>query len=260
MSSLFDLKGKVVVVTGGAGLLGRAFVESLASSGASVYLADVNDDHGGKVAHEMKDKGCRVEYVNLDITSEASVSGVIEDIVKKEGTIDGWVNNAYPRTADWGALFENIPFASWQKNVDGQLNGCFLCCQKVSEIMKEKKTGSIINVASTYGIVGPDFTVYDGTNMTMPAAYSAIKGGIINFTKYLASYLGKHNVRVNAVSPGGIFDNQPESFVKNYCKKVPLKRMGRPDDIAGSVVFLISDAARYVTGHNLVVDGGWTII
>ena len=126
--------------------------------------------------------------------------------------------------------------------------------------MVKQKTGSVVNIASTYGIVAPDFTIYDGTEMTSPAAYAAIKGGIINMTKYFASYLGKHNVRFNCVSPGGIFDNQNPIFVANYEKKVPLKRMGKPVDIAPSISFLLSDDAGYITGHNLVVDGGWTII
>jgi NAD(P)-dependent dehydrogenase (short-subunit alcohol dehydrogenase family) len=141
-----------------------------------------------------------------------------------------------------------------------QLNSVFLLCQQVLEKMKLQRSGSFINVASIYGMVGPDFSVYEGTALTMPAAYAAIKGGVINFTKYLASYYGPYNVRVNVVSPGGIFDNQPSTFVKNYENKVPLKRMGTPEDIAGSISFLLSDKAAYITGHNLVVDGGWTTI
>jgi NAD(P)-dependent dehydrogenase (short-subunit alcohol dehydrogenase family) len=126
--------------------------------------------------------------------------------------------------------------------------------------MKKQGNGSIVNIGSTYGVVSPDFTVYDGTEMTSPAAYTAIKGGVINFTRYLAAYFGKHGVRANCVSPGGIFDNQNPIFVKNYEHKVPLKRMGKPSDIAGPVAFLLSDDAAYVTGHNLMADGGWTCI
>ena len=126
--------------------------------------------------------------------------------------------------------------------------------------MKRQKKGSLINIASTYGINGPDFSIYEGTEMTMPAAYAVIKGGLVNFTKYLASYYAKHGVRVNALSPGGVFDNQPESFVKNYNKKTPLGRMARPEDMVGAIVYLASDASSYVTGHNLVVDGGWSAV
>lgn len=124
--------------------------------------------------------------------------------------------------------------------------------------MKRLGGGSIINIGSTYGVVAPDFSIYEGTQMTMPAAYSAIKGGLITFTKYLAAYYGKDKVRANVVSPGGIFDHQPKSFVEKYSKRVPLGRMGEPSDVAGAVVFLASDASKYVTGHNLMVDGGWT--
>jgi NAD(P)-dependent dehydrogenase (short-subunit alcohol dehydrogenase family) len=126
--------------------------------------------------------------------------------------------------------------------------------------MKAQQSGAIVNIGSTYGVVSPDFTVYDGTEMTSPAAYTAIKGGVINFTRYLAAYFGKHGIRANCVSPGGIFDNQNPVFVKNYEHKVPLHRMGKPSDIAGPVAFLLSDDAAYVTGHNLMADGGWTCI
>ena len=126
--------------------------------------------------------------------------------------------------------------------------------------MVEKGTGSIINMASVYGIVGPDFTVYEDTSMTMPAAYSAIKGGIVNFSRYLASYLGPNNIRVNTVSPGGIFDSQNPTFVANYNKKVPMRRMGQPKDIAPVISFLLSEDASYITGQNIAVDGGWTAI
>jgi NAD(P)-dependent dehydrogenase (short-subunit alcohol dehydrogenase family) len=126
--------------------------------------------------------------------------------------------------------------------------------------MKEQKSGSVVNIGSTYGVVGNDFTIYENTNMNPPSEYPAIKGGIINLTRYLASLYGKHNVRVNSVSPGGIFDHQPEPFVKAYEKRVPLKRMGNPDDIAPPVSFLLSEGAKYITGHNLMVDGGWTCI
>src|SRR5690606_7772021 len=152
--------------------------------------------------------------LNCDITNEASVKAAVGQILSKYGRIDGLINNAYPRTADWGKHFEDIPYSSWKQNVDFQLNSYFLLSQTVLKSMRANKSGSIINMASIYGIVGPDFSVYEGTEMTMPAAYAAIKGGLINFTRYLASYYGPYGIRVNCVSPGGVFDNQPESFVK----------------------------------------------
>jgi len=245
---MFVIKNKVIVVTGGNGLLGKQIVATLRENGAIVISADVNFDQAG------------VEDLIMDITSESSVKSGVLDIIKKYHRIDGWVNNAYPRTKDWGNKIEDIPFESWRKNIDMHLNGYFLCCQVVLEEMKKQGYGSLINMSSIYGLMGPDFTVYDGTEMTMPAAYSAIKGGLNNLTRYLASYYGSSQVRVNTISPGGIFDNQPEKFVENYNKKVPLKRMGSPRDIVAAIYYLLADESNYVTGHNLVVDGGWTII
>ena len=144
--------------------------------------------------------------------------------------------------------------------MDMQMNSYYMCCRAVLEQMKKQGRGSVINMLSIYGIVGPDFSIYEGTNMTMPAAYSAIKGGLLNLTRYLASYYGPSGIRVNAISPGGILDNQPESFIEKYQSKVPMRRLGKPEDIAPGVAFLLSDEAGYINGHNLVIDGGWTAI
>ena len=243
------LKDKIILITGGNGLLGKEFILKLSKEGAFCINADVN--------HETSEDLSRIQ---CDITSCVDIDSKLDLILAKYGRIDGLVNNAYPRTADWGVKFEDIPYSSWQQNVDGQLNSYFYLSQQVSKQMVLKGNGSIINMASVYGIVGPDFGVYKGTNMTMPAAYSAIKGGLINFTRYLASYLGQHNIRVNAVSPGGIFDSQNPVFVQNYKERVPMRRMGTAEDISPLVVFLLSDEAKYITGQNIAVDGGWTCI
>lgn len=196
----------------------------------------------------------------LDITKEKSIVTLIETLIDKYGRIDGWVNNAYPRTKDWGNKMEEVSIDSWRQNVDMHLNGYFLCSQKILKQMKLQGSGSLINMASIYGVVGPDFSIYEGTHMGNPAGYAAIKGGLINLSRYLASYYGPYNIRVNCISPGGIFDNQVPVFVENYEKKVPMRRMGTPKDIAPSVVFLLSDSSSYITGHNLVIDGGWVAI
>ncbi len=243
------LEGKIIIVTGGNGLLGKEIVNRLTSEGGFCVNLDINHE----TATDLK-------TINCDITSTESVDNCIELIMSKYNRIDGLVNNAYPRTADWGNKFEDIVFESWQKNVDTQLNSYFYITQQVSKKMMLQNSGSIINMASVYGIVGPDFTVYDGTTMTMPAAYSAIKGGLVNFTRYLASYLGKYNIRTNTVSPGGIFDSQNPIFVENYNKKVPMKRMGLPEDISPTIAFLLSDESKYITGQNIAIDGGWTAI
>jgi len=243
------LENKIVIVTGGSGLLGKEMIRDINGKGGIAINADINiDDVTGN------------EQFKCDITKRDSIVDVIEKIVERYGRIDGLVNNAYPRTDDWGKIFEDIPSDSWRKNVDMQMNTVFDFCQVVLDQMKKQQSGSIVNIASIYGVVGNDLTIYEGTKITTAAAYSAIKGGIINFSRYLASYYGRQNIRVNCVSPGGIFDKQDPVFVNNYEKKVPMNRMGTPEDIAPPVSFLLSDEARYITGQNLIVDGGWTAI
>lgn len=242
------LKNKVIIVTGGSGLLGKEIIKNLVDKGAIAINADIN------VLTDFNKN-----TLTVDITSEESIVNSIKLISDYYGKIDGLVNNAYPRTKDWGAKFEDISYESWQKNVDIQMNTTFLFIQKIMpELLKTK--GSIVNITSIYGVVGNDLTLYENTNINTAAQYSAIKGGIINFTRYLASYYGRQGVRVNCVSPGGIFDNQHEIFVANYENKVPMGRMGNPDDIAPSVSFLLSNESKYITGQNLIVDGGWTSI
>ncbi len=246
MNSLID---KIVVVTGGSGLIGRSLLEKIRREGGIPVNADLSP------AGAADDS-----FVSCDITSEADIQALVDQVVARYGRIDGWVNNAFPRTADWGARFEDIPGDSWRRNVDIQMNSVFTCCQLALRQMSAQKQGSIVNVGSIYGVVGPDFGVYQSTEMTSAAAYSAIKGGVVNFTRYLASYFGPQGIRVNCVSPGGLFDHQPEAFVNQYAKKVPLRRMAVPEDIAPAIAFLLSDEASYITGHNLMVDGGWTAI
>jgi NAD(P)-dependent dehydrogenase (short-subunit alcohol dehydrogenase family) len=244
------LKGKTIIITGGKGLLGRSFVEYVTQEGGIAIAFD-------KVKKTDLEQG----EVDCDITSDDAIKAAIELVLAKYHKIDGWVNNAYPRTADWGKqTFDKESMDSFGQNVDWHLVGYAKCCQAALNVMKEQGYGSLINIASIYGIVGPDFTVYENTPLGNPAAYAAIKGGLINFTKYLSSFYGPYNVRVNCISPGGIFDHQHPEFVKNFEHKVPLKRMGKPEDISPAVCFLLSDGAAYVTGHNLVVDGGWTAI
>jgi NAD(P)-dependent dehydrogenase (short-subunit alcohol dehydrogenase family) len=246
---MYKLKDKIILVTGGNGLLGREIILKLKNEEAVCINLDINH----KTSNDLS-------LIQCDITNTKSIDKAIKLVIKKFKRIDGLVNNAYPRTKDWGAKFEDILFNSWQLNIDWQMNSYFYFIQQVSKHMLIQKSGSIVNIASVYGIVGPDFTVYDGTEMTMPAAYSAIKGGIINFGRYLASYFGPRGVRVNTVSPGGIFDNQSPLFVKNYTKKVPLRRMAMPKDISPAVLFLLCNDSDYITGQNIIIDGGWTAI
>ncbi len=243
------LKDKVIIVAGGSGLIGKPMLEHLKQNGAVIINADIGIETN-------VDRG---EYY-CDITKMESITNLVNSIIEKYGRIDGLVNNAYPRTQDWGVKFEEVPMESWRQNIDMQMNSVFFICQKVLKIMKKQQSGSIVNISSIYGVVGNDFTIYEGYGGTSPAAYSAIKGGIINFTRYLASYYGKDNIRVNCVSPGGIKDKQHPSFIERYEDKSPLKRMGNPEEIAPAITFLLSDEASFITGHNLMVDGGWTAI
>jgi NAD(P)-dependent dehydrogenase (short-subunit alcohol dehydrogenase family) len=250
----FSLEGKIVVITGGAGLIGKPVSIGLAEAGAKVYIADIDKNTSIKLQKQNKN----LNWIETDITNLKSVKSCIEKIVKIEKKIDIWINCAYPKTSDWADKFEDIKYESWKKNVDIHLNGYFQCCQQIVKQMKKQKNGSIINFSSIYGVVGPDFSIYNGTNLTMPAAYSAIKGGIITFTKYLATYYAKDGIRANVICPGGIFNNQSKSFVKKYEEKTPMRRMGKPEDMIGPVLFLASEASSYITGHVLMVDGGWT--
>lgn len=243
------LSNKIIIVTGGLGLLGKEFISDIKKRGGITINLDINNKN------DLKNG-----ILHLDINDDKSIDKAINTIMDRFGRIDGLVNNAYPRTRDFGNNFELTSSISFSKNIDMQLARIFSISKPVLEIMKNQKFGSIVNIASIYGIVSPDFNIYESTEMTSPVAYTAIKGGLISLSKYFCSYFGKYNIRSNSVSPGGIFDNQNEIFLKNYESKVPLRRMGNPDDIAPIVSFLLSDDSKYISGQNIAVDGGWTAI
>jgi NAD(P)-dependent dehydrogenase (short-subunit alcohol dehydrogenase family) len=257
---LFNLEGKTILVTGGAGLIGSTFVETLYFYGADVVIGDINQDKAESLIKHLynPNKTNRIVFEYLDIISPESVMKCIGNIVREFGKIDVLVNNAYPRNKNYGSKYENINFNDWKENVDKHLNGYFLVSHVASKQMMEQRFGKIINIASIYGMRGPRFKIYEGTNMTMPAEYAAIKGGIINFTRYLATYLGPYKITANCISFGGVYDNQPEFFVNKYSEMVPLGRMANKEDLRGVIVFLASDSSNYITGQNIVVDGGWT--
>jgi len=257
----FLLHNKTAFITGGLGLIGLEISLALSNAGAKTIILDINDDKGNQLLNNLKTDRHKINYHHFDVTDLENISEHFKKLTQIYKDIDIWVNCSYPRTNDWGTVVENETIESWRKNIDIHLNSYAWLSRLAAIYMKEKKIdGSIINMASIYGVVGNDFTVYDGTEMTCAMAYSAIKGGIVNLTRYLSSYFGKNNIRVNSICPGGIYNNQENNFVKNYECKVPLRRMGRKDEIASTVLFLASEASSYITGATIMVDGGWTAI
>ena len=242
------LEGKNIIVTGGNGLIGREICDDIRRKGGNSINFDI--DH----------KNAAEENFVCDITNPESIADTLNKVEQKFGEIHGLVNNAYPRTKDWGTAFEDLSYDSLKTNVDWQMNSYLNFCKLIIPFLRKGNGGSVVNMTSIYGVVGNDFTIYERTSIEPPFAYSAIKGGLINATRFLASKYGKEGMRFNCVSPGGIFDHQPKFFVDAYENKVPMKRMGTPKDIAPAVSFLLSEQAKYITGQNLIVDGGWTSI
>jgi NAD(P)-dependent dehydrogenase (short-subunit alcohol dehydrogenase family) len=256
MSSLdrFSLRDKVILLTGGAGLYGRGLVRDLASAGAELVIASRNLEALDKVAQEEREAGYQVTAFQLDQGDEASVIALRDTIVAKFGRIDGLVNNAVARPMKSPDSVEG-----WVESMRVNATGLYLITNIIGKVICVQGSGSIVNIGSMQGMIGPSFELYAGTNMGVPPPdYFFHKGGMINFTRYYASLFGKCNVRVNCLSPGGFFNNQPEPFLTRYNEHTMLNRMADPEDLGGSVIFLLSDASKYITGANLAVDGGYT--
>jgi len=273
VQTLFSLEGKVAVVTGAAGLLGKRHSKALANAGALVVMTDVVSLD--RIQTERKRYFSCIPDSNTccitaDITDENSLLELRDRVISTFGRIDILVNNAAvndtveERTGGKNEQikFEEYPLEMWNRSLSVNLTGTFLCSKILGSAMAQQGRGSIINIASTYGMVGPDQSIYqraDGSHMMYKSpAYSATKGGILALTRYLAAYWGSQGIRVNALSPGGTENGQDEFFIKNYSLKTMLKRMALPEEYQGAIVFLASDASSYMTGANLVVDGGWT--
>lgn len=255
-----DIAGKVVVITGGAGVIGREFVRAAAKAGAVAVIADKNAENGHAAAEDIANStGQRAEFMALDITARESVQRLIEQLHEKYGRIDALVNNAYPRNSHYGRKFEDVTFDDFCDNVGTHLGGYFLMSQQFGLYFRRQGYGNIVNMASIYGVVAPRFEVYDATPMTMPVEYAAIKSAVIHLTKYLAKYFKGDNIRVNCISPGGILDGQPETFLKAYQGYSCSKGMLDPQDIAGTLLYLLSDMSAFVNGQNILVDDGWSL-
>jgi NAD(P)-dependent dehydrogenase (short-subunit alcohol dehydrogenase family) len=254
------LNNSVVVVTGGAGLLGRTFCAEIARSGGIAIVADVNLQAAETAASGIcKDHPGRAHAAALDITDAASIEALIASLHAQHGRIDAVVNNAYPRNANYGRKLEEVEYSDFCTNVSLHLGGYFLVSKCFGLHFKKQGHGNIVNMSSIYGVIAPRFDVYEGTTMTMPVEYAAIKSGVVHLTRYFAQYFKADGIRVNTLSPGGILDRQPESFVTRYNAMAGTKGMLSPSDILGALVFLLSDGSRYMTGQNLVVDDGFSI-
>lgn len=254
------LTDKLVVVTGGAGVIGRCFVRGIAHRGAIAVAADIDLDAAKRVADEAcQDGRGQVEAVHLDITSKDSICSLIADLRQRHGRIDAVVNNAYPRNSNYGRKLENVTYPDFCENVSTHLGGYFLVAQQFCLAFKEQGEGNVINMSSIYGTMAPRFEIYDGTQMTMPVEYAAIKSGIVQLTRYFAQYFKGTGIRVNCLSPGGILADQPAGFLNAYNGHCASKGMLTPDDVLGSLLFLLSDESRYITGQNLIVDDGFSI-
>lgn len=267
----FSLVNRVAVVTGAAGLLGREHCRALAAAGATVIATDIDESACADVAVALETEGfLAVHGIAADITDAASLGRLRDRVLRLGDRIDVLVNNAAinDRCADPGAAeqtsrFENFPDELFRKALDVNVTGTFLACRVLGTEMARRQGGSIINVASTYGMVGPDQRIYrraDGSQAFWKSpVYPASKGAVLAFTRYLATYWADRRVRVNSLSPGGVSQpGQDSHFVEQYSERTPLGRMARSDELRGAVLFLASEASSYVTGANLVVDGGWT--
>ena len=254
------LKNKIIVVTGGAGRLGQTFVNAIAQNGGIAIAADIDFNAAELIAADVTEDsiGCIVA-AQLDITSKKSILDLIENLRAQYGHIDAVVNNAYPRNKKYGNNLENVTYEDFCENVDMHLGGYFLVAQQFCLAFKEQGEGNLINMSSIYGTLTPRFEVYANTEMTTPVEYAAIKSAVVQLTRYFAQYFKRDGIRVNSLSPGGIFDNQPASFLDAYSKHCGTKGMLDPQDIIGALVFLLSNGSRYMTGQNLIIDDGFSL-
>lgn len=255
MGNSFSLEGRVIVLTGGAGLFGRGLVSAIAAAGARLVMASRNVERLAAVAAEEAKAGRSVAAEELDQGEESSVLALRDRVLERFGRVDGLVNNAVLRPM----RSPDASVAAWEVSMRVNATGLFLMTRVFGAEMCGRGSGSIVNIGSIQGMVGPSLDLYEGTDMgDPPPDYFFHKGGMINLTRYYASLFGRQGVRVNCVSPGGFFNHQPEPFLGRYCARTFLGRMADDTDLGGPVVFLLSDAARYVSGVNLPVDGGYT--
>jgi len=266
-STLFDLTGQVAVITGGAGLLGRKHAEAIASFGGHSVLVDIRYDKAEEIARAVtREVGVTAIALEADVTNPDSVTEMADAVVRQFGHIDILINNAAmtvkyggtTRREQYFASFEHYPLDLWEDALKINLTGMFLCTQAVGRIMCRQNKGVIINIASDVGIISPDHRIYEGESFNTPISYTVSKAAILGFTRHLATYWADKNIRVNALSPAGVYDGHTPEFVEKLSSRIPLGRMATPDEYKGAIVFLASKASSFMTGANLIVDGGRT--
>lgn len=270
--SAFDLTGRVALITGGAGMLGLRYAEAIAEAGGIPVLADLRLDAVEEGVASLEAAGHRALGIPLDISKKDEVVAMVGRVEAELGRIDILINNA-ALTVKGGsetmegyfASFEDYPLELWQRALDVNLTGTFLVTQAVGKVMVAASRGVVLNIAAVYGMVSPDHRIYEGIvnqyggePFNTPISYSATKSAILNFTRYLATYWAGKGIRVNSFSPGAVYDGHDETFVRNLTHRIPLGRMAEKDEYKGVILFLVSDASSYMTGANVVVDGGWT--
>ncbi|NMC53126.1 MAG: SDR family oxidoreductase [Chloroflexi bacterium] len=264
----FDLSGRTAVVTGGVGLLGKGFCRTLAEAGANVVVADLNEDKAAAYAEELKESGYLALGVGLDVTQPESNDAMVARAVEKFGRLDVVVCSAAmdpkfdaSQAGQHNNSFEDYPLAAWQSALDVNLTGMFLSVQASVKPMVKQGKGSIILICSTYGLVGPDQRIYEKPGQPRqykPIFYTVTKAGVLGMCKYLSTYYAGTDIRVNCLTPGGVYNSHDETFTRNYSYRAVMGRMANLDEMNGGLLFLASDASSYMTGSNLVIDGGWT--
>ncbi|HEY5590809.1 MAG TPA: oxidoreductase [Paludibacter sp.] len=255
------LKNKIIVITGGAGLLGQEFAKTVMQNNGIVIIADFNEERGITVTKNLEELILTgsISFQLLDINNKQSINSLITILDQKYGKIDALVNNAYPRNKNYGRKFEDVTYEDFCENISINLGGYFLTSQQFLGFFCKQGFGNIINISSIYGVIAPRFEIYANTPMTMPVEYAAIKSALIHLTMYMAKYYKGKNIRVNSISLGGLIDGQPEIFLEGYKAYCLNKGMLDKSDIAGTLVYLLSDLSQFTNGQNIIVDDGFTL-
>ena len=251
------LKSTVVLVSGACGLLGRQIVQEIVAGNGCVLATDTDKDKAEKLFQTLPPG--QLQFVPMDISNAHSIDQAIQTGLQKFGSVDACVNAAYPRTTQWGTPFEELKMENLHENLKLQLGGSIILSQRLMKHFMSQGHGNFIHISSIQGIAAPKFEHYEGTSMTSPIEYSAVKSGIIAMTSWMAKYHKNKNIRVNCVSPGGILDQQPYSFLEKYRESCTSKGMLDPTDVSGTVLFLLSDQSKYINGQNIVIDDGWSL-